>query len=316
MAVKGFIDVENLTYCGKEAGDIMSMDVYSLDLRDAGVTYMDGVKGKTKLHTGELGDLWQNYTCAFEPNGSVVLGEWEFEPTAIKINMEECYDKFWNTYLVEQTEISLKGGIPSTFSNWFFAKFREKQKAEYQEIFWQGDVDHSGETKQYLAVVDGVEKQLAEDGEAITGAVITIDNVVAQVEAAIMKAIEVADANNTVSDNYKVLMNHSDVRLLEVALGKLCCGNSKDAIFGNYSKANGHIYVMGFEVIPTMVSKNTIIVGNPKNLVLGFDTFDSHLEYKLIDMRNTTGDNMFRILAISNIAVGIVFPQLFVISKP
>lgn len=315
MAVKGFIDVENLTYCGKEASDIMSMDVYSLNLRDAGVTYMDGVKGKTKLHTGELGDLWQSYTCAFEPNGSVVLGEWEFEPVPIKINMEECYDKFWNTYLVEQTEISLRGGIPATFSDWFFAKFREKQKAEYQEIFWQGDTDYDGSTKQYLAVVDGVEKQLGADAEVITGATITIDNVVAQVEAAIMKAIEVADSYNTVTDNYKVLMNHSDVRLLEVALGKLCCGNSKDAIFGNYSKANGNIYVMGFEVIPTMVSKNTIIVGNPKNLVLGFDTFDSHLEYKLIDMRNTTGDNMFRILAISNIAVGVVFPELFVISK-
>ena len=313
-----FIDVENLTYCGKEASDIMSMDVYSLNLRDVGVTYMDGVKGKTKLHTGELGDLWQSYTCAFEPNGSVVLGEWEFEPVAIKINMEECYDKFWNTYLVEQTEISLRGGIPDTFANWFFAKFREKQKAEYQEIFWQGSTDYSGNTKQYLAVADGVEKQL-DDNSGVTkvsGAAITIDNVVAQVEAAIMKAIEVADGYNTVTDNYKVLMNHSDVRLLEVALGKLCCGNSKDAVFGNYSKANGNIYVMGFEVIPTMVSKNTIIVGNPKNLVLGFDTFDSHLEYKLIDMRNTTGDNMFRILAISNIAVGIVFPELFVVSKP
>ena len=313
-----FIDVENLTYCGKEASDIMSMDVYSLNLRDVGVTYMDGVKGKTKLHTGELGDLWQSYTCAFKPNGSVVLGEWEFEPVAIKINMEECYDKFWNTYLVEQTEISLRGGIPDTFANWFFAKFREKQKAEYQEIFWQGSTDYSGNTKQYLAVADGVEKQL-DDNSGVTkvsGAAITIDNVVAQVEAAIMKAIEVADGYNTVTDNYKVLMNHSDVRLLEVALGKLCCGNSKDAVFGNYSKANGNIYVMGFEVIPTMVSKNTIIVGNPKNLVLGFDTFDSHLEYKLIDMRNTTGDNMFRILAISNIAVGIVFPELFVVSKP
>lgn len=49
-----------------------------------------------------------------------------------------------------------------------------------------------------------------------------------------------------------------------------------------------------------------------RNLVLGFDTYDSHLEYKLINMRDTTGDNMFRVLAISNIAVGIIMPELFV----
>ena len=73
---------------------------------------------------------------------------------------------------------------------------------------------------------------------------------------------------------------------------------------------------MGYEVIPTMQSKNTIIFGPARNLVLGYDTFDSHIEYKLIDMRETTGDNMFRVLAISNIAVGIILSELFVISKP
>ena len=55
-------------------------------------------------------------------------------------------------------------------------------------------------------------------------------------------------------------------------------------------------------------------MGPVNNLVLGFDTFDSHTEYRLIDMRETTGDNSFRVLALSNIAVGIVLPELFVYS--
>jgi hypothetical protein len=69
---------------------------------------------------------------------------------------------------------------------------------------------------------------------------------------------------------------------------------------------------MGYEIVPTLQSKNSIIFGPARNLVLGFDTFDSHLEYKLIDMRETTGDNMFRVIAISNIATGIIMPDLFV----
>lgn len=310
------LDVRNLTYCGKEAQEIFAKDVYNIDLRQYGITFMDNVKSKRKIYTGEIGDVWQAYTCPFTPKGEASLAENFIEPAAIKVNMEECYDAFWDNFLVEQTEISLRGGIPQTFSEWFFDKLRKKMSAEYQEIFWKGDSDYSGDVKAYLAVTDGIEKQLKdnENVEKISGAAITVDNVLAQVEAAVMKAIEVAADAEVDTEGYKIFMNHNDVRLLEVALGKLCCGNSTTDRFSNYGRENGRIYIMGFEVIPTMQSKNVIIVGPAKNLVLGFDTYDSHTEYKLIDMRNTTGDNMFRILAISNIAVGIALPELFVVS--
>lgn len=310
------LDVSGLTYCGKEAQEIFAKDVYNIDLRQYGITFMDNVKSKRKIYTGEIGDVWQLYTCPFTPKGEASLAENFIEPAAIKVNMEECYDAFWDNFLVEQTEISLRGGIPQTFSEWFFDKLRKKMAKEYQEIFWQGDSAHTGESKAYLAVTDGIEKQLSgnENVERISGAAITVDNVLAQVEAAVMKAIEVAANAEVDTEGYKIFMNHNDVRMLEIALGKLCCGNSTTDRFSNYGRENGRIYIMGFEVIPTMQSKNVIIVGPAKNLVLGFDTYDSHTEYKLIDMRNTTGDNMFRILAISNIAVGIALPELFVLS--
>ena len=313
-----FIDVSGLTYCGQEAQTIFSQDIYELPLYDF-ITFMDGVKGKVKLYSGEIGDVWQEYSCPFTPDGEVVLSEDYMEPAAIKVNLEECYDKFWNTYLVEQTQISLRGNIPQPFSEWFFDKLRKKMSVEYQEIFWKGDTGYTGTTKAFLKVTDGVEKQLDDkvpSGNTISGSVFTVDNIVAQVEAAVMKAIEVAAAAEVDTENFKIMMNHNDVRLLEVALGKDCSCNNSGQIFNNYARNNGRIWVMGFEIIETMQSRNTIIVGNPKNLFLGYDTFDSHLEYKLIDMRETTGDNAFRIIAISNIAVGVLYPELFVVSKP
>lgn len=313
-----FIDLSNLTYCGKEAQEIFSKDIYDIDLRQYGITLMDGVKGKMKMYTGEIGDAWQLYTCPFTPAGAASLDEAFIEPAAIKVNQENCYDTFWNTFLVEQTEISLRGGIPQTFAEWYFARLRKKMVKEYQEIFWKGDVNYSGATKTYLKAVDGVEKQFAENSGVtkVSGATITVDNVIAQVEAVIMKGLEVAGAAEVDTEGYRIFMNHQDVRLLEVALGKLCCDVQNNRIFSNYGRNNGRIFIMGYEIIPTMQSKDTIIFGPVKNLVLGFDTFDSHIEYKLIDMRETTGDNMFRVLAISNIAVGIILPELFVVSKP
>jgi hypothetical protein len=312
-----FIDLSGLTYCGKEAQEIFSKDIYDIDLRQYGITFMDGVKGKMKIYTGEIGDAWQLYTCPFTPQGSASLAEAYIEPAAIKVNQENCYDTFWNTFLVAQTEISLRGGIPQSFGEWYFGKLRQKMSKEYQEIFWQGDTASTATTKVYLKAVDGVEKKLGglTSANTMTLSAFTVGNILEQVEAAIEKALAVADAAEVSAEDYKVFMNHADVRVLEVALGKLCCGNSMNDRFSNYARENGRIYIMGFEILPTMQSKNTIIVGPAKNLVLGYDTFDSHIEYKLIDMRDTTGDNMFRVLAISNIAVGIIMPELFVFGK-
>lgn len=313
-----FINVSGLTYCGKEAQEIFSKDIYDIDLRQYGITFMDGVKGKMKMYTGEIGDAWQLYTCPFTPSGATSLAEAYIEPAAIKVNQENCYDTFWNTFLVEQTEISLRGGIPQTFADWYFDKLRRKMSQEYQEIFWKGDEDYTGATKTYLKAVDGVEKQF-DDNSGVTkvsGATITVDNAISQVEAVIMKGLEIAGDAEVDTEGYKIFMNHQDVRLLEVALGKQCSCNTSLNVFNNYARENGRIFVLGYEIVPTMQSKNTIIFGPARNLVLGYDTFDSHIEYKLIDMRDTTGDNMFRVLAISNIAVGIILPELFVVSKP
>lgn len=313
--MENFINVENVTYCGKEFNRIWSKDIYDIDLRQYGITFMDGVKAKTKIYSGEIGDVWQEYSCPFTPEGEVNLSEAFIEPVAIKVNLENCYDTFWPTYLVDQTSISLNGGIPATFADWFFAKLRRQMVKQYQDIFWNGD--KVGGAKDYLKVTDGIVKVLndATGATKVTGSKVTVDNVIAQVEAVIEKGIDKANEVEVDTVNYKIFMNHADVRVLEVALGKLCCGNSKDAVFGNYARENGHIYVMGYEVVPTMIARNTIVFGPANNLVLGFDTYDSHAQYKLIDLRNTTGDNAFRVLAISNIAVGVIFPELFVISK-
>jgi hypothetical protein len=270
-----------------------------------------------KLYTGEIGDAWQLYTCPFTPAGSASLAEAYIEPAAIKVNQENCYDTFWNTFLVSQTEISLRGGIPQTFGDWYFAKLRAKMAKEYQEIFWAGDEDYSGSTKTYLKAVDGIEKKLHENTGVtkVSGASFTVDNAISQVEAIIMKGIEVAGNAEVDTEGYKLFMNHQDLRVLEVALGKVCCPNSTNQVFANWGRQDGRIFVMGYEIVPSMISKGKMIFGPARNLVLGFDTFDSHLEYKLIDMRETTGDNQFRVIAISNIAVGIIMPELFVLSE-
>lgn len=318
MAVNNFIDVQSLTYCGKEANEIFSKMIYSLDIANLGITMLDAVKGKQKLYTGEIGDVWQVYSCPFTPSGEASLKEDIIEPARIKVNLENCYDAFDQTYFVEQTRIALDGGIPQTFADWFFNdQLMKKMAKEYQEIFWKGDTAYAGETKKFLKVTDGIEKKLAAEATVISGAAFTVDNILAQVKAAVAKAEEIAATNEVeIDDTWKLFLNKNDVRKLVTALGENTNSPLTTQVWSNFTREGDKIYAYGFEVVPTEQSASTVIVGPARNMVLGYDTFDSTTQYKLIDLRDTTGDNMFRILALSNIAVGLVLGELFVFSKP
>lgn len=318
MVQTNYIDSSGLTYCGTEAQTIYSKDIYSLDLRRAGVTYIDGVKGRRKIYMGKWDNAWQKYSCNFSPDGEVSLSEAYIEVVPIKVNKEFCQNEFWDSFLVEQTEISLNGGIPQTFADWYFTKLRQQMAKEYNTLAWQGDVDYTGTTKPYLNIADGWEKLLSENTGVtkVSGTAFTVDNVLAQVEAVIQQGLATAAENEWTTDNYKVLMNKDDINLVKMALGAMCCPNNQ-SIFSNYAMgADGGVIIFGFELIPTDMSRNKIIFGDPRNLCLAFDTYDSHLMYKIISMKDTTLDDAWRVAAISNIGMGVVFPEIFTMLEP
>ena len=278
-----------------------------------GITYMPGVKGKQQLVSGEVSDLFQKFTCPFEASGSATLAEKWIEGVPMKVNLEQCYDSFWPTFMAAQTEVSLNGGIPQSFFEWFFNDMLIKELGkEYEQIFWNGDKT-SGATDT-LKIADGLVKQLNADSKVnkINGSVLTVDNIVSQVEAVALKGIEAA-ADTDMTD-YKLFMNVNDVRLLNVALAKEAILNTQ--VWANFGREGDKIYAYGFEVVPCMIAKNNIVLSPAKNLVLGYDIADSEVSYKIIDMRQTTLDNTFRVGVITNIAIGYVYPELIVVSKP
>ena len=48
------VNVDNLTYCGKEGQEIFSKSVYNLDITKAGITLKDNVKGKEKIYLCQM----------------------------------------------------------------------------------------------------------------------------------------------------------------------------------------------------------------------------------------------------------------------
>ena len=310
MAITNFVAPENIAYKGKEANEIMSKPVYESDLYGYGITYRPGVKGKEQLIVGEVSDLFQTYTCAFSPNGEVNLSEQWIEPFTMKINLQECYDKYWPSFMAEETRRAYVGetNIPRTFFQWFFDDMLVKEmKKEYEEIFWNGDKTKSG----ILALGDGVVKKIVESGKAktVTGATLTVDNILAQVSA----VAALADVNVDDAD-YKIYINKGQMKILKTALG-----NEKirdNYVWSNFTKEGEKVYAYGFEVVPCRIAKDTILLAPNKNLILGYDLESDQTAFQILDLSQVTGDSECRVIAMFNMAVGVVYPELFVLSKP
>ena len=303
-----FADLGNITYVGKEAQEIFVKDLYESNLKGYGIRYMSGVKGKTQLMSGEVGDLFQAYSCPFTPSGEVTLSEQFIEPVAIKVNLEECYDAFWNSFLVEQTEISLNGGIPQTFYDWFFNNvLAKKLRKEYEEIFFNGQKGNGG----YLGLTDGIVKKVndAENSVKVSGATLTTANILGKI-GEVAEAISNLDAE---VENYKIFINYMDYRKLMTALGNESPLTTN--VWANFAKQGEKVFAFGYEVVPCRIEKNTILASHPMNLVLGYDVENGDIQYKIVDMRKSTLENMFRVGVITNIAVGVVYPELCVIAK-
>lgn len=307
-----FVAPENIKYVGKQANEIMSKPIYESDLYSYGITYRPGVKGKEQLIHGNVGDLFQAYTCAFSPSGEVNLTEQWIEPFEMKINLQECYDKFWPSFMAEETRRAYVGeNIPRTFFEWFFQDMLIKEmKKEYEEIFWNGDKASTGATE-YIKLGDGVVKQVnaATGSTKITGSTITVDNVLDQIKAVAEKAdINVDD------EEYKIFMNKGQMKVLKTALG-----NEKifdNYVWNNFTKEGDKIYAYGFEIVPSRIAKDVILLAPRKNLILGYDLESDQTSFQILDLSQVTGDNEFRVIALCNMAVGIVYPELMVISKP
>lgn len=307
------VNLDNLTYCGEMAKEIFVKDLFESDLRGYGIRYMSGVKTKKQLMGGDVSELYQAYSCDFNPNGNVALEESWIEPTAIKVNLEECYDAFWDSFLTEQTEITLNGGIPRTFYEWFFNNVLQKElRKEYEEIFFNGDSAYTGSTKQYLKLADGIVKKASENENSIKveGAVLTTANILGKIGEVAAAVDGLEDIN---VEGFKIFVNYMDYRKLLTALGNE--SPTTIQVWANFSRENGKVFAYGYEVVPCRIEKNVILASHPLNLVLGYDVESSNIEYKIIDMRETTMENKFRVGVLANVATGIVYPSTIVIAK-
>lgn len=310
------IKVDNITYVGQQATEIYTQDLFNIDIvaQDA-INVLVDVRGKRQLLSGKVKAWFEKYACAWKNTTESSLEEKWIETEVIDLGGEFCYGEFFQTYLTEALRVSINHNQDVTpFTEWLFEHLRNEMSRAYQELFWRGD---TASVKKEIKAVDGIEKKLEASSKVvkINGAAFTTDNILDQVKAAVKKAIDLAGVAQIDTADHKVYLNWNDYKYLEMALGDLCCEVRGDRVFSNYTMSNGQIAIYGMPVVKTMQSPSTVIVAPAKALTLATDIFDSHITYKVVDMRETNLDDVLRWRAISNLGTGILFDDLIVYSR-
>lgn len=310
------IKVDNITYVGQQAQEIYTEDLFNIDIvaQDA-INILTNVRGKQQLLSGKVKAWFEKYTCDWKNTTESSLAEKWIDTEVIDLGGEFCFGQFYNTYLTEALRVSINHNqdvVP--FTDWLFTELRKEMSRAYQELFWRGD---TASEKKELKAVDGIEKKIEESETTVKvdGAKFTTDNVLEQVKAAVKKAIDAAADKEITTEDFKVYMNAHDIKYLTMALGELCCEVKDNRIFSNYTLEGGKPAIYGFPVVPTMQTRNTVIVAPAKALTLATDIFDSHITYKVVDMRESNLDDVLRWRAISNLGTGILFDDLIVYSR-
>lgn len=310
------IKVDNITVMGQQANEIFTQDLYSIDIvRQDAINILPNVKGKQQLLAGKVKAWFEKYSCEWKNTTEATLQEKFIEAEVIDLGGQFCYGEFYQTWLSESTAATINHGTEVTpFTEWLFTELRKEMSRAYQELFWRGDTASSDDKKK---AVDGIEKKLetSDDVSKIDGSKFTTENILSQVEAAINKSVDLADEAEIDTADFKVYMNYQDIKKLKVALGKLCCEVKEDRLFNNYTKNGDTIEIFGFPVVATMQTPSTIIVAPAKSLHLATDIFDAHTTYKVIDMRESTLDDVCRWRAIASLGTGILFDSVIVYSR-
>lgn len=276
------------TYAGELALPYINAALLSGDtIAKNYVTVKEGVKFKAVLKVLGSGALLQDgTTCDFAQAGSLTLTESVLEVKDIKVNLELCKSEFARDWEAAQTGRGfINDVVPNNFADFLIGYAAAKVGQEIELHVWQGTLN-SGTYQRFT----GFEKLLKDS--AATAADIVYDAgamAVGTVIDNLNELINALPASIMGSPDTKIYMNRQTAQFYRQAItaaGYLQMYQASDSFNLQF---NGYdIYVC-----PGM-SAGTVVVAQPKNLVVGTDANSDYAEVKVVDMSLTDASDNVR----------------------
>jgi hypothetical protein len=276
------------TYAGELALPYINAALLSGDtIAKNYVTVKEGVKFKAVLKVLGSGALLQDGTsCDFSQAGSLTLTESVLEVKDIKVNLELCKSDFARDWEAAQTGRGfINDVVPNNFADFLIGYAAAKVAQEIEFHVWQGTYN-AGTYQRFT----GFEKLLKDSASTAADVVYAAGAMDAStVIDNLNELVDALPASIMGSPDTKIYMNRQTAQYYRQAItaaGYLQMYQASDSFNLQF---NGYdIYVC-----PGM-SAGTVVIAQPKNLVVGTDANSDYAEVKVVDMSLTDASDNVR----------------------
>lgn len=297
------------TYSGDALkGYILAALLGGETLSTNGISVETGIKYKRVIKKLAVGDILQNNSCDFSPTSGVTLTEAVLEPCKFKINEQICFEDLMDTW---SSNSDMPAGanndvIPADLNTGLVDAYVAKMAETVEEMIWQSDSSLTGTT--VLNCFDGYELLLSGSTQSVTGTTLTVSNIVTEMNK-VYEALPSAVAKKGKS-KLIFFMSHKAAALYEMNLASQGINTTLNAGVAS------NIYGIEIKPVGGLSNDNIIVLGERANFYVGTDLASDFNEIKIIDLRETTGDEAVRFILKAKLAVAIAYPLEVVFYKP
>lgn len=256
------------------------------------------VKKSRKIKRFTSADLVNSGTCEFTPTGTLTITEGSLEPEKTQINSDICFEDLYDLWDAEDMGEGMNNeDVPKEVVNAITVDFVDRYAQEMETMYWQADTDYTG-TSKTLGLIDGYHAIL-DDGSPteVTGVTITASNVVAQ-----LNRLSTAQPKGIakLAPSKKVIFVTYAIR--EAYLQAL------DAAGINTPQDEKNPVYHGIEVRAVGgIKDGHMVLTQRDNFYIGTDSTSDWNTLKMLDQRDTSGDETVRFILKSKVDVAIGF---------
>ena len=294
-----------LTVTSTYAGDALKQYILACilggeTLSTAGISVQTNIKYKRKIKKLAVGNIVQCGSCDFTPTSGVTITEAVLEPCEMKINEEICFEDLYQLWDSADMAAGIHNQqIPQSLMDALVEGYTKEAAQEIEKAIWQNDDDATGTT--YCACFDGYKKILLEGG-AVTGATsaVTSTNIVTllnKIYELLPDCVRAKPKNELV-----IFLSHKALAMYEMNLATQGVRTSIEAGVPT-------LYGIELKAISGLPNDNIMVMGERANFYVGTDLESDFNEIKLIDMRQTTGDDSVRFIMKYKLDVAIAYPS-------
>lgn len=278
-------------YEGTAAVPFVAPAILSADtIANGYCSVLDNVRFKTNLRKVSGGTV-EARTCDFAGNGSLAISDVQLELTELQVNEEICNHELATSWASAQMRGAF-AAVPGDYEQ-FLAQYVASRVAEdIEKNIWRGQYNHTdgstsggGAGTLFGSIMSAYVAGAGTHEDTTSTAAFTATDI----DAKLARLVELLPNALVGEDSTKIYMSRKTFQLY---FQFLAAGQNNPVLATQQAK-----FYLGYEIItPAGFPNDTLLASRVDNLYFGTNVLTDHVEARFIDLRNTTGADLTRIL--------------------